>query len=724
MQIKDGLVFDDVLIVPNYSDIESRSNVDLSVELPKGFKVSNPLIPANMATVTGYQMAKTAADMKSMAIIHRFMHIQEQFDLISKLDKNSLNYVGISIGVKEEDKKNVDVFVGDLGVKIICIDIAHGDSNMCISMCHHISKKYPEVLLIAGNVATGSGARRLWEAGADIVKIGIGGGCFAAGTRVLMSTGLYKNIEEIIPGDRVINKDGNPVTVIDSFCTGTKKVIEIKNNSFYKNTSVTEDHNFWVGDLSSVNNNVKCTGYKRVLDKKSKTKPKASKYKWKKISDADGDVFLFPKNIKFEFAKQFKINLVKRIGGNYKSGHVYEDDSLMEPSYDLGYLFGTFLGDGCSLSTKFNGSNIGSVTWYFGLHENDIAKKLSNAIEKIFNKKPKIYREDGKNIIIVKFYYKPLADFLKLFGKKSEKKLPDELFVDNVEYLKGIYDGLIDSDGNDDNGRLSLSNTSPKIIELFNIINFILYEYLPNSSKKQKSVGGLKGCNFDNLSDSYFSRTLKNSKARLTKDYYIVKNLGHFDNNLNVPVYDITVDCDTHSFIANNMIVHNSICTTRIEAAAGVPLLTSLIDVAEEREKLRATGLEKWQKPLLFISDGGVNKPSDCVKALCLADLVMAGNIFAGTIESPGETIEHNGMLYKEYSGSSTYRTEHVEGVRAMVPQKGPVADVYKRYLQGIKSGCSYQGVSNLVDLKDNPQFIKITNSGIRESGAHDVTLK
>lgn len=353
--IKEALTYDDVLLVPQYSEVESRSTVDVSVKLPKDFEFKNPIIPANMKTVTGKEMAKAVWDMGGMAILHRFMPFEEQVQIIKEIHSTDnyglkskksypFNHVGISIGVKEEDKEHLTKFVEGLGVNIICIDIAHGDSKMCIDMCKYVSEKYPRCLLIAGNVATGPGARRLWEAGADVVKVGIG------------------------PG---------------------------------------------------------------------------------------------------------------------------------------------------------------------------------------------------------------------------------------------------------------------------------------------------------------------------------------------------------------------SLCTTRIETGSGVPQLTAIMDVAAERDYLRNSGVSKFRnRELPFIADGGIKSAGDIVKALCYADMVMVGNVFAGSEETPGITITVDGRQYKEYVGSSTHKGTHVEGVAALVPQKGSAVDIMDKLLQGLRSGCSYSGAKSLSELREGHEFVRITASGLKESHPHDVNVK
>lgn len=346
MIIKDGLTFDDVLLIPQHSTIKSRSEVDVSIKWA-GLQFDHPIIPANMKTITGRDMAIEIIKSGGLAILHRFMSNIEQLEIAEDIIDNfgDRNFA-LSIGVKEEDRPQINNFI-EAGVKMFCIDVAHGDSEQCLNMIKWIKHIYPDVFLITGNVATGQGAKRLWEAGANVVKVGIGPGCFGAGTRVLMSNGFYKNIEDIKTGDFIINKNGVSVKVLNAFSTGTRKVSKLKNNSFYTDTYVTPDHQFWVGDLSSTSKNtLDSRGYARILKRQSNTIPRQSKFKWKSISDAQNDALLFPKNISFQMPETFKISLNKRIAGNYKIGHAYSEDAIITPNYDSGYLFGTFLGDG------------------------------------------------------------------------------------------------------------------------------------------------------------------------------------------------------------------------------------------------------------------------------------------------------------------------------------------------------------------------------------------
>jgi IMP dehydrogenase len=349
MKMREGLTFDDLLLVPQYSDIESRSLVDTSVKLSKnGFStiLRQPIVPANMRHITEYAMAKEIYISGGLALVHRFMPIEDQFRILQRLadefGDRIWRHIGLSVGVKKEDYETVDTFIRR-GAEIICIDIAHGDSKQCVDMCAFIHEKHPSAFLIAGTIATGEAAKRLWSAGADMVRVNVGCG---------------------------------------------------------------------------------------------------------------------------------------------------------------------------------------------------------------------------------------------------------------------------------------------------------------------------------------------------------------------------------------------SICSTRLMTGNGVPQMTALIDVAEAKKQMMQ-GRQDYEQQFYIMSDGGVRQIGDLVKALCFADVVMTGNMFAGAKETPGNVIQNlDGKTYKEYAGSSTHKTTHVEGVAAIVATKGRTQDILTKMLEGIRSGMSYQGCRNLTELKENPEFIRITNASLVESNIHDVIVQ
>ncbi len=175
-----------------------------------------------------------------------------------------------------------------------------------------------------------------------------------------------------------------------------------------------------------------------------------------------------------------------------------------------------------------------------------------------------------------------------------------------------------------------------------------------------------------------------------------------------------------------------SICTTRIIAGVGVPQLTAVMMASKA---LQGTGVP-------VIADGGIRYSGDIVKALAAgASTVMAGSLFAGTEESPGETIILNGRKFKSYRGMGSLEAmEHgskdryfqdmeedikklvPEGIVAQVPYKGTVSEVVYQLAGGLRAGMGYVGASNLQELK-KAQFVRITSAGFLESHPHDVTI-
>lgn len=175
-----------------------------------------------------------------------------------------------------------------------------------------------------------------------------------------------------------------------------------------------------------------------------------------------------------------------------------------------------------------------------------------------------------------------------------------------------------------------------------------------------------------------------------------------------------------------------SICTTRVVAGAGVPQLTAVMDAA--------TVCRERDVPL--IADGGIKYSGDIVKALAAgADSVMIGSLFAGTAESPGETILYEGRPYKVHRGMGSIRamargskTRYMqfeedqnklvpEGVEARVSFRGPLSNYVFQLLGGLRSGMGYCGCRTLEELRTRAEFIRITAAGLRESHPHDVTI-
>jgi IMP dehydrogenase len=175
-----------------------------------------------------------------------------------------------------------------------------------------------------------------------------------------------------------------------------------------------------------------------------------------------------------------------------------------------------------------------------------------------------------------------------------------------------------------------------------------------------------------------------------------------------------------------------SICTTRVISGAGVPQITAILDCGEIASK----------HGVPIIADGGIKFSGDVVKALAVgAQSVMIGSLFAGTAESPGETILFQGRTFKSYRGMGSlgamsdatkdrYSQQDVEasklvpeGIEGRVPYKGSLAGVVEQLVGGLRSGMGYCGSSTIEELQSKARFLRITAAGHRESHVHDVII-
>ena len=176
-----------------------------------------------------------------------------------------------------------------------------------------------------------------------------------------------------------------------------------------------------------------------------------------------------------------------------------------------------------------------------------------------------------------------------------------------------------------------------------------------------------------------------------------------------------------------------SICTTRVVTGSGVPQITAILNCAKVA---REAGI-----PL--IADGGIKFSGDITKALAAgADSVMVGSLFAGTDESPGETVLYQNRSYKVYRGMGSLEAMRAgsrdryfqegeffsgklvpEGIEGMVPYKGSIEVMIPQLTGGLRAGMGYCGCRNIRELKFKTRFIRITSFGLKESHVHDVLV-
>lgn len=732
--------FDDVIIVPTYSEVASRSEtyVDTSVMLGK-HKFKIPIIASNMDTISDMKMLLELAKLGGLGIMHRYMSVEDTKARIlewAKLGQFEAGHpLALSVGSIDNvmERQRIDMILKDPerfwsdDQIILCVDLAHGDSAHMVKSVKALRKDYGFTgAIIAGNTATKEGTARLIDAGADIVRCGVGGGCLGAGTRILMSNGTYKDIQDITLNDQVINMHGKPVKVIGVKNSGKKRVMKYRSNIFHKDTYVTPSHEHWVGDFSDIKD-INSRGIKGVLSRPSKGG--SSRIKWLPTEECEKANWLVPSKIDFDIKDNFEINLIdfmqsqRNFEGAIKAG-------IIKPSYNLGYVFGTFLGAGCAKMTftkRAGGkrNTCGENSWSFSKHETDIANKLVAALKSVFDTDAKIVPRDNVLMVINRNNF--ITRLLLEFGKRDNKHLPEKYFCSNKDYLKGIYDGLVDSDGSVDGAREGVSNTSTRLIELMGILGIILNGYFPSVSIKKPSAGKLKGCNVDNCKPGYAARTVARPDFMLMDNFQIVRNYGIEHTDLVIDTFDIEVDCPSHSFVANNTIVHNSACTTRVKTGCGMPQLSAVLDSSEAGA---------------IISDGGHKLPSDCAKAIAAgAKFVMLGGMLAGTDCTPhwdeamahhekslkfGATgdlpeVAYRGMASKEAREAFSGIGKNAEGAafRLKIKPKGSTREVVEHIMEGIRSAMSYTNSTTIDQFVQNAKFVRVTPTTIQENASH-----
>ena len=219
--VKKGITFDDVLLIPAESHV-LPNEVDLSVQLAKNLKLNLPFISAGMDTVTESSMAIAMALQGGLGVVHKNMSIQAQASEVANVkgvaltgnftkaavdDQNRL-LVAAAVGVTSDTFERAEALF-EAGADAIVIDTAHGHSAGVLRKIKEIRAHYPDQTLIAGNVATGDATRALFDAGVDVVKVGIGPGSICT-TRVVAGVGVPQ-ITAIYDAATAAKEYGKPI---------------------------------------------------------------------------------------------------------------------------------------------------------------------------------------------------------------------------------------------------------------------------------------------------------------------------------------------------------------------------------------------------------------------------------------------------------------------------------------------------------------------------------
>ena len=186
-ELQTGLSFGDVLLVPQRSPVDSRTDVDLTTRLTPAIELDTPLVSAAMDTVTGAELARHLGDSGGVGTIHRFFTVEEQAEAVTTAVADGVP-VTAAVGIDEDYLERTEALL-EAGAAAVVVDVAHGHLERTLDAVADIRTEFPDAELVAGNVATPAGVEDLHAAGADCVKVGIGPGSHCT-TRKVAGAGV------------------------------------------------------------------------------------------------------------------------------------------------------------------------------------------------------------------------------------------------------------------------------------------------------------------------------------------------------------------------------------------------------------------------------------------------------------------------------------------------------------------------------------------------------
>jgi len=181
-ELRTGLSYGDVLLVPQRSPVDSRSDVDLSTPLTPGIELDTPLLSAPMDTVTEHEAAIALGRAGGFGTIHRFLDAEEQAAEVRRVVEAG-QPVGAAVGIAEDSVARTAAVL-EAGADCVMVDVAHGHLERCLDAVETLASEFSDAEIVAGNVATPEGVTDLYHAGADAVKVGIGPGSHCTTRRV------------------------------------------------------------------------------------------------------------------------------------------------------------------------------------------------------------------------------------------------------------------------------------------------------------------------------------------------------------------------------------------------------------------------------------------------------------------------------------------------------------------------------------------------------------
>ena len=187
MDVRTGLSYGDVLLVPKRSPVDSRSDVDLSTNLTPNIRLDAPVLSAAMDTVTEAETAVALSEAGGLGVLHRFLSVEDQAEQVRTVE-DAGERVGAAVGIDEEYLDRTEAVL-DAGADCVVVDVAHGHMERCLDAVAHLREEFPDVELVAGNVVTPGAVEDLYSAGADSVKVGVGPGSHCT-TRKVAGAGM------------------------------------------------------------------------------------------------------------------------------------------------------------------------------------------------------------------------------------------------------------------------------------------------------------------------------------------------------------------------------------------------------------------------------------------------------------------------------------------------------------------------------------------------------
>lgn len=183
-----SLTYDDISIIPTWSNIGSRSDCELYTDIGQ-YSLSTPLIASPMDTVCGVDMCVELSKLGGMGVLHRFQTVDEQVDMCDEIDANGVRNYMAAVGVGESGRDRLDKILNYTQLKGVCIDVANGHHSLPMQMVAYIKKEYEDIQVMVGNIVSKQGAMDLIKEGADTLRVGIGNGSMCE-TRIRAGVGV------------------------------------------------------------------------------------------------------------------------------------------------------------------------------------------------------------------------------------------------------------------------------------------------------------------------------------------------------------------------------------------------------------------------------------------------------------------------------------------------------------------------------------------------------